>query len=438
MKIDPMRSLPHNEAAEQSLLGAVLTDNRLLAQCRDLVDGEDFFVPVHGRIWQAILDHVDRNETADAISLRPFFDQDPSLGEAGAGAYLARLVGATVSLLSCADYANLVRDLSHRRRLIDICDEVATRAYDPIVDEPAGEIATKALAAWNRTAGEAAGRQRKRIGKAAIEFVESLKHDEQSYSTGIIKLDQAMGGGLMPTRVYGFFGRKKTGKTILATTFSVALNHALVPHLFVAAEMGTTQIAQRILAYRMGVNSMAFFDNRSRHDADFVRRAADAAVGENNTALFVDAPGLTFDRLRAYVSSAVAAENIKGVILDYLQLVGGQRKGETQAQHYDNVAQWLANIARELNIWIVAMGQENQDGNVRGGEGMRLAFDQVYRLCREDSDTGSGDGWLEMMETRYTRWTDVGNDDNPSLRFNPNGPMFEAFGYEQRDAELAL
>ena len=89
------------------------------------------------------------------------------------------------------------------------------------------------------------------------------------------------------------------------------------------------------------------------------------------------------------------------------------------------MAQWLAEVCRKHKLWGVVMAQINQEGNTRGSEGIRLAFDQVYDLKPLGEDLGQPYRWLEMMETRYTRWQNVGGESQAGLFMNDKGPYFE-------------
>jgi hypothetical protein len=86
------------------------------------------------------------------------------------------------------------------------------------------------------------------------------------------------------------------------------------------------------------------------------------------------------------------------------------------------VAQWIADYARRENLWTLVMAQINQEGNTRGGEGLRLAFDQVYQIHRPD--LGKSETWIEMMETRYTAWENIGSEEIPGLYLIQKGPYF--------------
>jgi len=114
------------------------------------------------------------------------------------------------------------------------------------------------------------------------------------------------------------------------------------------------------------------------------------------------------------------------VIIDYWQLVDGKDGRETEEYHLRRVAQTLANIARNEGIFVLTAAQVNQDGNTRGGEGLKLACDQYYTLHREKS---SEHAWLEMEESRYTLYQNVGIKDLPGVVLSKHGPHFQDAGY---------
>ena len=197
-------------------------------------------------------------------------------------------------------------------------------------------------------------------------------------------------------------------------------------HLFVAAEMGAKEIHERCLARALNC-SPDDFSNESGHCPEFQRKIADLAATAKDGVIYQDAPGLTFDDLRRYVSSAVHTHKIEGVIIDYWQLVGGRGKNRSEAAHLDEVAQRIADFGRKNGVWSITMAQINQEGNTRGGEGIRLAFDQVYHLkgMGQDEDISLPQRWLQMLDTRYTAWKNVGDNASPGFLVNGNGPYFE-------------
>jgi len=162
-----------------------------------------------------------------------------------------------------------------------------------------------------------------------------------------------------------------------------------------------------------------------------------------NTGLRMDKkPGMTFSGLKNAISRAAIKGQIKGVIVDYIQLVKPDIdfKG-TQAQHYDDVAQYLADAAKVYGVWILGAAQINRDGEVRGGDGLLNACDMaIYQHKMKDKQFIDGENgehevvWLEMRASRYTLYRDLGSDEQAGAYFvKKKGPYIECIpGVEAR------
>ena len=102
------RTMPHNEEAEQALLGAILVNNDVLNRVEDFLQHEHFFIPVHGRIFEAVQRIVERGQVANPVTLKTFFEKDLALSEVGGAGYLARLASSA----SCSSSASYRRPAS--------------------------------------------------------------------------------------------------------------------------------------------------------------------------------------------------------------------------------------------------------------------------------------------------------------------------------------
>jgi replicative DNA helicase len=217
-----------------------------------------------------------------------------------------------------------------------------------------------------------------------------------------------------------------THNTVLAGTISHNLNQRGIRHIFICGEMSPEEVHQRNLCRELGFFPSIFRSPKAQ-EFKLQERIAAIAAASKRACIYRKAPGLTFSQLRQIVASAVERKNITGMILDYWQLVGGKPSGKSTAEHLDEVAQWIADYCRREGLWSIVMAQINQDGNTRGGEGLRLAFDQVYQIHRDDP--GKPEAWIEMMETRYTPWVSIGSETEAGLLLNEQGPYFEEPGY---------
>lgn len=394
---------------ERAILGTLLAHDDAASRVAFLRP-DDFAFAEHAEIWRAIQELHAKGITATAHMLR---DREGC----GGFDYLLALANAWSGYRTTLEsYAEEVRSLAVKRRLVDLAAEVIeTTSPDP--DIPGDEAAATVIRDLTSLAGEGI-RQTPDNADIAEAIVHDLETDLPCFATGLPDLDFAMGGGLFAGKLYGVAARKKVGKTILLGTISYNLNQAGVKHLFIPLEMGSKEIEQRNIARALEFNSIRFL---TRDNADLSKRVASYAVTTPRNTLYADSPGATLEALRATIARHVAGSRIKGVILDYWQLVGGKAPKETEEYHLRTVAQWLAEIARKERIFVLTAAQVNQDGNTRGGEGLKLACDQYFTLHRDKNAVGA---WLEMEESRYTLYHHVGAESSPGLFLSGHGPHF--------------
>ena len=252
------------------------------------------------------------------------------------------------------------------------------------------------------------------------EIVKNYDNIGTATSTGYSRLDEAMGGGLYQGKFYTLAARKKTGKTMMLGSISRHLNRAGNIHLWIALEMNGIELEQRQVSRDLKINPIAFLKHRENALRDKVEKIAGNGIA-NNT-IYCDYPGLRLTYLSDVICDAVEAYDIKGVIIDFLQLIGGG-SGSEMAVHHDAVAVECSRLAKQLGIWIFAAAQLNQDHNLRGGEGASIAADQLYHLERCE---GKNDAlWLSLTESRYTPYMDIGSSDTPGYLIRSEGPYME-------------
>lgn len=407
-----------NIEAEQSLLGALLIRNDAFIHIGSLL-ASHFYEPLHQRIFTSMCKRFERGEKFDALLLKSEFEGDELLQDLGAGKYLTNLVAFTTAT-NISDIGKILIELSQRRALL----ETINKASDEIMDLSCNTPAEIALGISTKLSDAISGYDAPMFYddvQVTDSIMSELLRDVQPYKTGYYGLDEAMGGGLYPGKSYGFAARKKVGKTILAGSISCNLNMAGVKHLFICGEMSPQEIQKRTLARLLKIKQ-SVFNSRYSKSQEFLERVEKIKSESKRAMIFKNAPGLTFEELKRYVLLARMQKKITGFILDYWQLVGGKPKNKSTAEHLDEVAQWIADTCRRYDLWSIVMAQINQEGNTRGGEGIRLAFDQVYVMQAPEGDAGRSERWLEMSDTRYTPWRSVGSENNPGMYLCERGP----------------
>lgn len=430
-----MIELPVNYAAEQALLGAVLHSNAAFAIGASMVAAEDFADGVHQRLWQRIDDALARGETVSVLSAHQWLSTDEVLSESDRRTYASRLVSAVVTVSNVPEYARIIRLCAVRRRVIEAAQAAIAKAADVSVDVNGDELLADLDMEINRA--RSSHGQNESAAQLVVSAAEALTLDLPVYATGLPMLDQALCGGLLPSKLYGVVARHKAGKTMLLTTMSYHLMQAGVPHLYLCLEATPAEIMQRMIGKMMGFNSLRFLDpqwRRSQKATELLGRAS--LELQNSSLLFQRNHRMSLDALRSSIANAVTIHKIKGVFVDYLQLVTGAQKGQSQAAWLDEITQTFAEIAKRFDIFVVVAAQENQNENVRGGEGLLNACDMSLRLIRSEQFKHHT-AWLQMMASRFTPKQDLGTDTSPAFRVDINaGPMFVEIGAPSTEPEL--
>lgn len=422
-----------NIEIEQALLGACLVDNAAFVHIGQL-KAAHFCEPLHQRIFSAMHHEWHAGRRFDPLTMRAAFEKDAALIDIGGAVYLVKLAHAAPFAGKYADYARAIIELAQKRSLLSVC-EMAAHTVLNSQDVSPTDLAMSLTGKLQESVTDFESSQFQDDFEVTEQILSDMKRDVQPYATGYSLLDTAMEGGLYPGKCYGFAARKKMGKTILAGSISHNLNQMGIRHLFVCGEMSPAEVQKRTLARQLRVNQ-SMFNSKQGKNSEFMGRVAKVALESKRAMIYKNAPGVTFEDLKNHILLARMQKKITGFILDYWQLVGGKKKGQSDASHLDEVAQWIADTCRKYDMWSITMAQINQEGNTRGGEGIRLAFDQVYILHAPENDPGRSERWLEMSDTRYTPWRSVGTQNRPAFYLNEKGPYFSGTPDEPEFLEL--
>lgn len=403
------RPLPHNLEAEQALLGALLINNAAAEKVQSFLTPDHFYEPVHGRIYQAICTLIERGQTADPVKLKPYFKDDEALADVGGASYIIRLAGSATTVFNAEDYGRTIYDLALRRQLIEISEEMALEAYDSPIDSPASEQIEHAEQALFQLAEAGAlkgGFKRFKLALTeALENIEAAKKDPDELSgvdTGLVTINKML-GGLHKSDLVILAGRPAMGKTALATNiaFEAALRYlrdkedgremektkgAVVG--FFSLEMSSDQLAARILADRSGISSEIL--RRGKIKENQFRDVVRAVHELEEVPLFIDdTPALTIAGLRTRARRLKRLENLGMIVVDYLQLMHGTglgRSGESRVLEISEITRGLKNIAKELQIPVLALSQLSRQVEQRDNKRPHLADLRESGTIEQDAD----------------------------------------------------
>jgi len=373
------RVMPHNEEAEQALLGAMLVNNEVLNRVEDYLKGEHFFIPVHGRIFEAVQRIVERGQVANPITLKTFFEKDEALAEAGGAGYLARLASAAATIINAGEYARQIYDLYVRRQLIGIGEEVVNEAFEHNVEETASDQLERAeRALFDLAEHGGAGRDFrsfKDIAVDALTMMEAAFRKEAGMTgiaTGLTDLDDLL-GGFHRSDLIILAARPAMGKSSLATNIAFAaakryraevdatgtarvVDGAVVG--FFSLEMSSEQLVSRVLAEESRVPSdLLRRGNINQRDFDAIVRASQEL---SRIPLYLDdTPALSIQALRTRARRLKRQHGLSLIVVDYLQLLRGTSRAsaENRVQEVSEITQGLKALAKELDVPVLALAQ---------------------------------------------------------------------------------
>lgn len=406
------REQPHNVLAEQMVLGTLLTNNDLLQRIGDFLLPEHFFQPIHQRIFEAIIHFNERGVLANPVTLKNHFDKDEALKELGGGQYLAKLAGLSSTIINVHDYGKVIYDLSIRRALISIGEEVVNDAFEESIDTSATDQIEAAEERLFKLASE--GYQDSGFKALKSSLAETLHRAELAYkqkqkitgtSTGYRELD-ALLGGLQRSDLIILAARPSMGKTAL--TVNLAWNacknlsedyHAKkkagklpeddpgLPSVgLFSLEMSAEQITSRLLSMVSHVNSFKLRTGQLTEDefSDIIR-----ANNQMQSMPFYidDTPALSISALRTRARRLKRRHNLSVLMVDYLQLVRGSSKNDgNRVQEISEITQGLKAIAKELNIPVIALSQLSRAVEQREDKRPQLSDLRESGSIEQDAD----------------------------------------------------
>lgn len=374
------RISPTNLLAEQMLLGSVLTNNESYHKISDFLQSDHFYEPVHKRIFDAITIFIDRGMLANLITLKNHFDQDPTLKAMNQGDYLAKLSSLSTTIINIVDYAKTIVDLSIRRNLINIGEDIVNDAYNPGIKLTAGQQIEQAeqelfnLGNLGRDSSANFQAIKSSLGLALEKIQLAFKRQEKitGISTGFIDLDKVL-CGMQNSDLIILAARPSMGKTALAV--NLALNACL--HLkktnlnnppqdpvptpsvgFFSLEMSSEQLATRMMAISSEVHSSNLRSGQIS-ESDFTKLVK-ASKDLSDLSFFIDdTPSISIAALRTRARRMKRRHNLSLLVIDYLQLLKGSSKSseDSRVQEISEITQGLKAIAKEINIPVIALSQ---------------------------------------------------------------------------------
>ncbi|MEQ1667550.1 MAG: replicative DNA helicase [Sulfuriferula sp.] len=360
---------PHSVEAEQSILGGLLLENNAWDKIADVIARQDFYRHDHRLIYQSVTKLLEQGKPADVVTVAEYLENLGELGNVGGLPYLVALAQNTPSAANIRRYAEIVRDRSIMRKLVEVGTDIAESAYSPagrsandLLDQAESKVFDIAEAGARSQQGFL---EMKPLLTQVVERIDELfSRDNQSDVTGIptgfADLD-AKTAGLQGGDLIIVAGRPSMGKTAFSINMgeNIAIDSGLPVAIF-SMEMGGAQLVMRMLG-SIGRLDQHKIRTGKLQDDDWQKLTY--AVGKLNDApIFIDeTPALNSLELRARARRLHRQCGKLGlIIIDYIQLMSSVSSGENRATEVSEISRSLKGLAKELNCPIVALSQLNR------------------------------------------------------------------------------
>jgi len=391
-KQQDLRVPPHSTDAEKSVLGALMLDKDAIIRVADMVKSGDFYHDKHGRVYEAMLELYEAREPIDLLSLSNKLEEKEQLEEIGGSSYLAGLVSGVPSASNVAHYARMVEKKAILRRLIAAANEIADLGFNESQDIQLtlDEAEQKVFAvAQKHTKKDFV--PIKSVLEDAFNRIDEL-HNAGSDMRGVPScfgdLDNIL-AGFQKSDLIILAARPSIGKTTFALDIARNIGTKVkVPIGIFSLEMSSDQLVDRMIAAQGGIDLWKLRTGKLRADEgsdDFERINSAMGVLSEAPVYIDDSASANIMQLRTMARRLQAEHNLGMIIIDYLQLMEGRRT-ENRVQEISEISRGLKNLAKELNIPIIALSQLSRAVESRPDQIPKLSDLRESGSIEQDAD----------------------------------------------------
>lgn len=389
---------PHNNDAEQSVLGSVLLQPSALISAMEYLQAHDFYRRAHQLIFQAMADLNDKNEEIDVITVANLLETNKQLEDVGGAPYLADLANVVPTAANVEYYAQIVEERSLLRRLIQASTDIITNTY-----EESGDVANILDSAEQKILEVSERKNRSGFVKISEVLHDSMEEIDDLYknseditglSSGYRHLD-LMTAGLHGSELIILAARPGVGKTAFALNVAQNIGTATDENVAIfSLEMGATQLVNRMLCAEGTINASNLRTGQLTEEEFEKLFVAMGSLSKAN--IFIDdTPGIRVSEIRAKTRRLKQERGGLGlIIIDYLQLIEGSGR-ESRQQEVSEISRQLKKLAMELDVPVIAVSQlsrsveQRQDkrpilSDLRESGSLEQDADIVAFLYRED------------------------------------------------------
>ena len=399
-KINQERKLPSNIDAEQALIGSVLVNNDIIDEVASIINFNEFYDPVHSKIYSSIEKLHNKGMIANPITLKTSFEKDDNLSEVGGTEYLVKLTRLSSSVKQSIDYAKIIHEKFVKRELFKISEYLSEDAIDEKLEKSGEDIiqdTEKMLfdLAERGTFNQSFLKFDQALDQTIEMATNAMKSDTGivGIPTGLNDLDERL-GGLHKSDLVIIAGRPSMGKTALATNIAYYAAKKVLDDgeakktsiAFFSLEMSSEQLATRIISEQSRIKSNDI--RRGKVTEEEFNRLIETSRNIHQLPLIIDeTPAVTIATLSNRARRIKRKFGLNLIVVDYIQLMSsGSRRYDGRVQEISEITQGLKALAKELNVPVLALSQLSRAVEQRDDKKPQLADLRESGSIEQDAD----------------------------------------------------
>lgn len=415
------REIPNNIEAEEAVLGSILINQETIYGVSELLDIEDFYRKSHRTIFKVMLDLNTTKKAIDIITLTDYLTHISKLEEVGGIAFITSLANKVPSTANLKHYINIVKEKSMLRNIINIAEHMESMSYDNEQLDTPEVILDKTEQMISRLTKKMIVTKVDNIQgqtlKAYMDIENIINHKDEllGLETGLYDLDNFL-QGLKNSDFMILAARPSMGKTAFALNIASHLSIKKdTPVVFFSLEMSSNQLIHRIFSSR---GLIPLFDLKSGNlDDAHTQKLIKVSNKLSQTKLIINDEISNLMSLRSIARKLKRENDIKLIIIDYLQLLEGTRR-ENRNLEISEISRSLKILAKELDIPIIALSQLSRSVESRQVKKPMLSDLRESGSLEQDADIVM----FLYREDYYNPETENKNITDVIIAKNRNGP----------------
>lgn len=346
--------LPHNLDSEKIVIGSILSNVNAWAEISPVLTAEMFYDPFHQELYKNITELNKKGKAADLVMV-----SEQYIGDTNKILTIADI--SAVFSVDYYDHALNIQEKYVRRKIWLTAQQVSAEVFTAKETDELLHSLQEELSNINQSVAQTNISTLKDAIKGVYKQIESNLSGQEltGTDTGFEEINKAA-GGLQKSDLIIIAGETSQGKTSLALSMVDTATKQGEPVAIYSMEMRARQLAARLLSMNTGIPSNQIL--YSQLDSDYIRMLDKGVAKIDRQPIYFDENSTSnIDKIIASIRSMKNKHNITGAVIDYLQILTVNQKSANKEQAMGEAARRLKNLAKDLDIWIIALSQLNRD-----------------------------------------------------------------------------